>query len=167
MADSNPTTQHMGARGIVDSYKALSSGSMPSMTQDPEKNRAVSLLIAAMAGHYYKDDIAAEQMAMKTIDFCLDLAEFTTTEIQSAFTNYRQDAQNKNFPRPGQIRDLCFKERSERRLASMPRPVMDSRPIRWWDRPKARWEMRWREADVPQDEKIRDTPDSPWREPVR
>jgi hypothetical protein len=150
-------------RGIVDSYKDLASRSQSSAKTDPEKNRAVGLLIAAMAGHFYKDDVAPEQIAMKTIDFCLDLADYTTTEIQSAFTNYRQDSKNKTFPRPGQIRDLCGHERADRLAASRPRPVLDSRPMRWWDRPKDRWEPNWLEGDVPQGERVRDAVGAPWR----
>jgi hypothetical protein len=102
-----------------------------------------------MAGHYYKDDISAEQMAMKTIDFCLDLAEFSTTEIQSAFTNYRQDPKRKKFPAPGDIRELCFQERADRRAATRAPVRALSRPLMWWHRPKTRWDIGWLESDVP------------------
>lgn len=126
----------------------------------------MGLLVAAMAGHYYKDDISAEQMAMKTIDFCMDLGEFTVTEIQSAFTNYRQDDKNKIFPRPGRIRELCFQERADRQRMSRAPIRGGGRPYYWWDRPKTHWDADWYESEVPTGKKIRDTAGGPLRDPI-
>lgn len=133
---------------------------------DPEKNKAIGLLVMAMASHFYDKDVSPEQTALKTLDFINDLAEFTITEIQSAFTNYRQDAKRKRFATPGEIRELCYQERKDRRDASRPPTRLPSRPSMWWTRCKLRWEPGWHESEVPFGNKIRDTPDSPWRYPV-
>lgn len=127
-------------------------------------------MVMAIGSHFWVEDVSAEQVALKTVDFLYDLADFTTTEIQSAFTNYRQDPKSKKFPTPGQIRELCFKERSERRASSRPAAIVMSRPSRWWDIPKDRWHMytgNWHEAEVPAGMKVRDSVDHPWREPNR
>lgn len=91
------------------------------------------------------------------LDFIEDLEEFAIPEIEAAIREYRRNPKNKYFPTPGQLRELAIAEMRHRNLQQsrgdgLKPQFGDSRPIRWWYRPREKWNASWREADIPQDE---------------
>lgn len=125
---------------------------------NPETALAVGVMIAKLATHYYRPDFGPEQVKHMTRDFIEDLEEFPITDIENAFRDYRRDPNNKFFPTPGMIRGIALKARKDRaelnRYNNDLRPLWsDSRPCRWWDRPKRYWRAEWRESEIPADDR--------------
>lgn len=122
----------------------------------------IGVQLARLALHYFRPDIAASQVKSIAADFVEDLGEFDQRDIHEAFKAYRQNPENKIFPRPGPLRDLTIKAKVERvRAEQSPGGVYSvrdgssferaNRPLCWYMRPKSKWRPEWRESDVPED----------------
>lgn len=88
-------------------------------------------------------------------DFVEDLTEFTVEEIETACRLYRQDGTKQFFPKPGELRSVALKERSDRiAIERLGPPIknFDSRPIMWWMRRREAWKPHWRESEIPAEE---------------
>lgn len=131
---------------------------MTEIKTDPQKARLIVQALAKLAAHSAfapYGDLTAGQFESMALDFVNDLAEFGMVEIESAIIAYRQDPKAKGFPTPGKLRELATRARAERRMAATPRPAgqtQESRPLRWWYRPRAMWKSHWREDQIPRDE---------------
>lgn len=107
------------------------------------------------------------------LDFIEDLADYTVAEIETAIREYRQDIENRFFPRTADILEICRGNRNHRAsVLGCGRPYRepefaDSRPIRWWSQRRAFWKPNWRESEVPVGEKCRDASTNEFREPIR
>lgn len=100
-------------------------------------------------------------------DFVQDLEEFDEPEIEMACKLCRQNAKNKFFPKPGDLREIILAGRRER--ASIERIGVGNlderfykangyyppaRPIRWWQRPRELWGQGWHDSEIPAHEII-------------
>lgn len=133
-----------------------------------EKGR-VAVILTALSSHYWRPDFSPAQAASMIADYCEDLSACRVDEIEVAVREYRLDSNNKFFPKSSDLRDIVFANRKHRaELDRIGNPVqVTSRPLKWWYRPKQRWNSDWLESDVPPGELICDTACGELREPVR
>lgn len=135
----------------------------------PSERAKIMLCLSKLAVHYYRPDFTEGQAKVLITDMVNDLSDYRFDEIEIAARDYRKDAENKFFPRSGQLINLVTAERRERRLAreagrkrgpSGPdlRAYPDglSRPLMWWMKPRKLWKPSWREAEVPDGEMVND-----------
>lgn len=143
---------------------------VPTPTLTKAEKGHLSVMLTALASHYWRPDFSPSQAAVMWADFADDLADCTIPEIEVAIREYRRDPANKFFPKSADLRAIVWANRKHRAdLEKIGKPVsnFDSRPIMWWTQPKALWNPNWRENDVPIGQMIKDTTGGPMRLPER
>lgn len=139
-------------------------------------------MLLRLAISYYRPNFTEGQAKLLVKDMVNDLDRYHVSEIEVAIQKYRRDAANKYFPRSGQLIELIEADRKDRRAAvrethkrdcipagpdGIAYPDGKYRPLMWWHLSKQLWKPHWREAEVPVGELVRDTKDSPLRQPER
>lgn len=115
-------------------------------------------MLARLATHYHRPDFGPAQVKLMILDFIEDLSDYTVAEIEIAVRDYRRNPENKFFPKTADLRETCTANRKERASAvggGGPKLVPqfgESRPMRWWDKPKQLWRSHWREEEIPEAE---------------
>jgi hypothetical protein len=133
------------------------------------------MLLARLAGHYYRPDFPEVASLSLIADLVEDLREFAVTDIEWAINTYRKEppapGKAKYFPDSGTLRKLASKAQHARIEASTPArqlvPEFGNRPRLWWMQPKQHWQPHWRESEVPVGEMVRDEIGGKHRQPVR
>lgn len=147
--------------------QSSTSKALVSTLTDREK-ASLAVMLTALSSHYWRPDFSPAQAAHLIADYCADLADCRLDELEVAIREYRR-SEEKFFPKIAQLREIVFANRKHRReLSRIGQPVRTAcRPIRWWDRPRDRWNADWREADISAGELVRDAESGQLREPMR
>lgn len=71
-----------------------------------QKDEAILLLLAKLAIVYWRPDFTPGQARELYTQYLDDLRPFAFADIAEAIEKYRQDAENKFYPLPGQLRGI-------------------------------------------------------------
>lgn len=100
--------------------------------------------------HYWPKDFTKGQAKEFLRDYLEDLSSFNAAEVENACRAWRQNAENKRYPRSAELILGAREDRKRKAEASSPvRVALESRPILWHFLPRDLWQPHWKESEVP------------------
>lgn len=108
-------------------------------------------LFVRISAHFYRPDLTPSQAQALVEDMADDLGNYPLAEVETAVRRYRAEAENRFFPRSGQIIKIIEQARVERRIdgaAPIAFEFGDARPVGWEFHPKRLWARHWRVEDL-------------------
>jgi hypothetical protein len=103
MADANPNAQPTKNSSLPQ----LQSSRTP-VRMEAQSRATVTMLLSRLAIHYYRPDFTEGQAKCLIQDMLEDLDTFSVREVELAIKTYRQNAENRFFPRGADLRKIIL-----------------------------------------------------------